>query len=391
MTSVCPKPGQTLVLFLLMSKKAKIAILGDFPIGNICDEYQARTSFYPTWLFMLYKAFIRSDEFDIHWIIVDTNCKKSTQLTVENQTFHVLPGSKLMVGLYTGYLYNRWQISRCVKRIKPDIFHAWGTERFYGLAAKDFKGKSILSVQGLLSVCCKRAKMSPFENKHRLYEKGVLRSVDFITTESPWARDRVLEIAPKANITLCEYAIEPAFFSLERQLSDEPSCLISCSNAPIKNIPLAISAFSEPALSHVKLYMAGASPERYPDLPPNIIPLGRLCRESLIEHLSKCWCVVHPSLADTGPTAVKEARAAGVPVILTTECGAKQYVKHGESGYIIASNNKQELIEAVLAVTKSKENAQKMGAIEVERCRAALSCDNMYASFRELYNNVLLS
>lgn len=372
-----------------MQTKPKIAILGDFPIGNICEAYQSRNSFYPSWLYMFHKAFLRCEDYDIHWIVVDKSCKRATQLTIENQTFHIIPGSGLTIGLYSAYIYNRWQVARCVKKIKPDLFHAWGTERFYGIAAKDFKGKSILSIQGLLTVCCKRAKMSTFENIHQRYEKSVLRSVDFITTESPWARERVLEIAPQANVTLCDYAIEPIFFNIQRILSDEPCCLISCSNAAIKNIPLAISAFSSPELSHIKLYLAGANREHFSNLPPNIIPLGRLSREELSNQLSKTWCLIHPSLADTGPTAVKEARVAGVPVILTTECGAKQYVKHGESGYIIATNNKQELIDAVLKITTSKQNAYAMGMTDIERCRKALSCDSMYSAFKNLYHSIL--
>ena len=374
-----------------MQKKPRIAILGDFPIGNVCEAYAVRNAFYPTWLLNLHKAFVACHDFDIHWIVVDKNCRKSAQVAVENQTFHILPGTGLTVGLYTAYIYNRWQISRCLKKIKPDIFHAWGTERFFGLAAKDFKGKSILSVQGLLTLCCKRAKMSPFEQKNRFYEKGVLRSVDYITTESPWARERVMELAPKANITLCDYAVEPAFFSLKRQLTEEPTCLISSSMAPIKNIPLAIEAFSAPALSHIKLYMAGVAKDRFPNLPPNVIPLGRISREDLIAHLSKTWCLIHPSLADTGPTSVKEARVAGVPVILTTECGAKQYVEHGKSGYIITPKDTQSLIDAVLSVTASQQTSLDMGAFEAERCRKALSGDSMYASFTELYHKVLQS
>ncbi len=377
--------------FEQMQKKPRIAILGDFPIGNVCEAYAARSSFYPTWLLALHKAFVTCDDFEIHWIVIDKNYSKPAQVTVENQTFHILPGTGLTVGLYTAYFYNRWQISRCLKKINPDIFHAWGTERFYGLAAKDFKGKSILSVQGLLTLCCQRAKMSSFEQKNRFYEKGVLRSVDFITTESPWARERVSELAPKANITLCDYAVEPAFFTLNRQLTDEPTCLISSSMAPIKNIPLAIAAFSDPALSHIKLYLAGVDKDCFPGLPANIIPLGKLSREDLAAHLSKTWCLIHPSLADTGPTAVKEARVAGVPVVLTTECGAKQYVEHGKSGYIISPNDKQALIDSVLSVTASAETSMAMGAFDVERCRKALSRDNMFATFAALYHNVLQS
>lgn len=369
----------------------RIAILGDFPIGNICETYKSRDSFYPSWLYMLHLAFTKSNDFDVHWLIVDKKVKRNESIVIKNQTFHLITGTSLTVGLYTAYLYNRWLVSRKLKQIKPDLFHAWGTERFYGLAAKDFKGQSLLSVQGLLKACMQRGPMSAFECKHSKYEPTVLNNVDYITVESPWAKERVLEIAPKAKITICDYAVEPIFYNIERRISDEPTCLISCSNAPIKNIQLAISAFSTPELRHIKLYMAGATSDRYHNLTPNIIALGALNRAELAKYLSQTWCLIHPSLADTGPTSVKEARVAGVPVVLTTECGAKQYVNHGKSGYIIPPHNKQALIDAVLSVTASQPTSLDMGAFDVERCRKALSCDSMYTAFAMLYHRVLQS
>ena len=235
----------------------------------------------------------------------------------------------------------------------------------------------------------RRGPVSNFERRHSMYEPEVLKKVNYISTESEWARDRVLEIAPNADITVCDYAVEPIFYSINRELTDEPSCLISCSNAKIKNIPLAINAFSCPELRHVKLYLAGADENRYPNLPSNIIPLGKLNREELAKAISKCWCLIHPSLADTGPTAVKEARVAGMPVILTSECGAKRYISHEKSGYIIQPNNIQELIKSVLSVTESKQKASDMGLYNINNCRLALSVNTMYMTFSNLYKKIL--
>ncbi len=372
-----------------MNRKKRIAILGDFPIGNVSERYARRESFYASWLYNLFLSFCHSDDYEIHWILVDKNIKKDDDFIVNNQWFHLRPGARLTVGLYTGYIYDRWQVRRCVKKIQPDIFHGWGTERFYGLAAKDFKGKSILSVQGLLNACSRRVRLSPFEQKHKLYELPVLRNVDYITTESPWARDRVLEDVPDADVTICEYAVEQRFFNIERRPEEHPSCLISCNNSPVKNVKIAVKAFSRNELRHVKLYMAGIEPGVFPDLPENIIPLGRVNRDRITELLSTTWCLVHPSLADTGPTAVKEARAAGVATVLTTECGAQRYVVDGKSGFIIPPHDEQALVDAVLRVTASRENAYSMGLFDLDSCRNSLCADKMFRSFSQLYSRIL--
>lgn len=372
-----------------MSRRIKVAILGDFPIGKVYSKYADRTSFYPTWLYNLFEAFSESDEFDIHWIVVDKIIQQKETLQIRNQTFHLAPGTGLTIGLYTAYWYNRRQVSKIVNEIKPDLFHGWGTERFYGLAAKDFKGISLLSVQGLLRAYCKRAPMSSFARKQSFYEKGVLKSVDYITTESPWAEDRVREDVPSANIFPFDYAVEDVFFHVERDLSVQPSCLMACSNSNVKNIPLAIAAFSRSELRHVKLYLAGVRKYAYKNLPENIIPLGVVNRSDLVKLYAQVWCFVHTSKADTGPTAVKEARVAGLPVIVTNECGAKRLVEQGRSGYVIPANDEDALMDAVKKVVCSKETSLEMGAYQQEQCRSILCVNTMLQNIVRIYKNIL--
>ena len=152
---------------------------------------------------------------------------------------------------------------------------------------------------------------------------------------------------------------------------------------------MAVSAFSKPELQHIKLYMAGIRKEDYPDLPSNIIPLGPVDRARMADLLSETWCLVHPSLADTGPTILKEARVAGVAAVVTSECGAKQYVQHGKSGFIIPSHDEQALIDAVLQVTKSREIAAQMGAYQHDFCREALCEETMIANLKKIYHRIL--
>lgn len=372
-----------------MSNKPRIAIIGDFPIGKIYNKFPDRTSGYPTWLYNLHLGFEHCDSFEIHWIIADKQIKEEETYYSRNQTFHLMPATRLTVGLYSAYIYNRFKIAKCLKRIKPDLVHAWGTERFYALAANDFKGKTLLSIQGLLIAYSQRAPISGFEHKQKLYEKGSVRKADYLTTESPWAADRVRELAPHATIFPWEYAAEKEFFSIKRELDPEPSCLLIGNNTPVKNINLAIRAFSSPALQHVRLYMAGIPTDAYTSLPSNIIPLGKLNRTELISYMSKAWCLVHTSLADTGPTVVKEARVAGLPVVLTSDCGSKQHVDEGKSGYIIQPNDTEALINAVLQITQSQATSIKMGAHQRKTCQKALSTDTMLTKIQEIYKQIL--
>lgn len=337
----------------------------------------------------MHEAFAHSTDFEIHRVVVDNAIGERVDFEDKGQFFHVLPGARKTIGLYTAYAWDRWQVSRCLKELQPDLVHGWGTETCYGLCTKDFKGKKLLSVQGLLKAYSERAALANFERRQAFYEPSVFRSMPLITTESPWARERVLELAPNARVELFEYAVEERFFSAIRRPENEPCCLMAGSNTPVKNVPLAIRAFSRPELRHVKLYLAGVNPSAYPNLPENIIPLGRVSRDDMVRYLCSAWALVHTSFADTGPTIVKEARTVGLPVIATHDCGAKQYVKQGQSGYIIDPFNEQQLVDGVLNLVKDLETSLACGEYDRERCRKALSRQNMIDSISAIYRHVL--
>jgi glycosyltransferase involved in cell wall biosynthesis len=79
----------------------------------------------------------------------------------------------------------------------------------------------------------------------------------------------------------------------------------------------------------------------------------------------------------------------GIPAVVTTECGAKQYIINGKSGFIIPPNDDNALANAVLVITKSKKTSREMGKIDQDCCRIAISKDTMRAGLLSLYEEVL--
>ncbi|MBQ8517903.1 MAG: glycosyltransferase [Akkermansia sp.] len=373
-----------------MKKKPVIAILANYPTWLLCDQIPSRIGHYGVWHVAMHEAFAGTEEFEFHRIVLDSEVKERIDFEDKGTFFHVLPRTNRKIGLFTAYASDRIRVHRLLKQIKPDLVHIWGTEFSYGLCGMDFKGKRLFSLQGILTAIGERTSISRFERIHSLlYEKCVLRAMPAITTESEWARDRVLELAPLAQIRLWDYAVEERFFDSSRGLESSPACLMGASNHPGKNHKLAIAAFSRPELRHVKLYLAGEKPANYEKLPSNIIALGRVSRDKMVELLSKVWCVIHPSLADTGPTIIKEARVVGVPCIATHDCGAKRYIVQGKSGFVINSRSEQQLVDAVLTITKDAATSLCMGEYDWQRCRLALTGSTMVENIRTIYKNML--
>ena len=371
-------------------ERPRIAILCNFPVWIAKPDFPIFKGHYATWLPSLYQAFEHnSEQFEIHWVTLSKDVKKTHRFISGKQYFHVIPRTKKTIGLYTFYISDRRKVAQEIKIIDPQLVHTWGTEDCYGLCGKDFKGLWLHSVQGLLTAYKQRGQLSRFERHHAFYEKAVIRACKNITTESPWAAERVREMSPSSTPMLWDYAAEDYFYNIERNISDTPTCLYCGSDTPIKNVDCLIKAFSNSRLSHVKLKLAGISEQQRKNLPENIIPLGRISRDEIAKQMSEAWCLVHPSKADTGPTVVKEARVVGLPCIATTECGSKQYVDHGHSGFIINPGDVDMLVKCVLHVTENKHKAMQMGSYGQQRCLDLLSSETMYNKLKDIYTQTL--
>lgn len=369
--------------------RPRIALLAAFQPSEADPNFPEPVGHYAVWLSALYHALAEQNQYEIHWVTLSKLVKKPRLIEDKGQFIHVLPRASRTLGQFTLYAHDRWIVARELKRVKPDLVHAWGTEDCYALCGCDFRGKKLLSIQGLLTACIARGYMPRFAHRQSIYERKAMKVYKDITAESSWARERVHEIVPNARVHLFEYAVNDIFFEQQRHSSEKPTALYGGSDVPLKNVRTLIAAFSDPRLSHVTLYLAGVNASAHPGLPSNIVCLGRLDRPGMAQQLSSAWCLVHASLADTGPTVVKEARVMGLPVALSTECGSKQHVEEGKSGFILSPRDTEGFIRAVLAMTQDRQTSLSMGAWGQEDCRRALSAETMYQSLCKLYQDLL--
>ena len=72
--------------------------------------------------------------------------------------------------------------------------------------------------------------------------------------------------------------------------------------------------------------------------------------------------LVCPSLIDGGPVTVMEAMRFGVPSILTDACGVKDFIRDGETGWIVGAGNAVQLRDRLMACYADRNSSQKTGA-----------------------------
>lgn len=373
-----------------MNRKPRIVILGDIPVWLINEEIPRPQGHYAVWLTALSEALSKYDvPYDIHWITFCKGVAKSREFESAGQQFHILPGGSLALAQRTHYAWDRWRVKRLLAVLKPDIVHAWGTESRYAVCAAGAACKKLLSMQGILTAYNERCPLGPHLRRQARAEKSLLPLFDVVTSESLWGCERCRLIAPAARILRWEYAAETRFFEHNRHPQATPMCLMAGTDTPIKNVQTVLQAFSSPELAHVQLCLAGVSPETHPDLPPNIHALGRVSRERIVELLQQTWALVHPSLADTSPNIVKEARVMGVPVVTSHDCGGAQYVEEGKSGFVIPAKDANALIQSVLTMTADRETSLRMGEWGRTECRSLLSRETMVKRLTDIYAAML--
>ena len=393
----------------------RIALLADFPIHTLPGFEDRVSGHHATWLPPLaLELEPHTGSFDLHWITCTKEVTSTLTLHAWNQTFHLLPRKKLSLEILTAFRRERRLIARLIRDLNPDLVHGWGTEQGYGYAANDYPGSSLISLQGLLQTCCKVASMPWLTRLQALHEARVLRRARHLTVESPWGKSQLQPLAPHSTIDLLEYGVDPTCFDLAPLISPLSALPSSNSSSPISNnlitnnssqSPLALfvgslsllkgvdtllTAFSDARLSHIELVVLGAENPKLTSrsLTPNIHLLGHRPPAEVREWMTKAWCLVHPTRADTSPNCVKEARVIGLPVVTTPNGGQTQYVDHGISGFIHPAGDFEGLIEGVLAVTESQQTSLKMGSNGQAESRAALTPAATATRLLEIYQTV---
>ena len=158
-----------------------------------------------------------------------------------------------------------------------------------------------------------------------------------------------------------------------------------------KGIDLLLSAFSRLDVVGKQLTIAGAlaRSDALPDpLPPGVSYLGKLDRVALAEAYARSDMLVLPSRADGFGLVVGEAMSAGLPVIVSTAVGAKDFVTPGETGWIFESGNADSLMQAMSEACARRGGWAAMG----ERARQAvadLTWRRYGERIRDLYRGLL--
>lgn len=317
----------------------KIAILADFPLHVLpSSPFPSPSGHYATWLPQLAEAFAGEKDFEFHWLTLDPSLSEELSIQAWSQTFHALPSWKRGRAA-TLFLGDRRRIRKKLRWLQPDLVHGWGSENIWGWAAASSGFPNIFSLQGLLSEYLKLGGVSLRDRLMAKIEIYVLNKAQVVTTESPWAKEKIEKTTGRKDVLLVEYGVPQKFFEAEWGPSTgQPYALMVGTADYRKGIDFAVRLFGRPNLRDFPLKVAGGvtpfAEKWKKESTPNIEWLGRCSQEQIIQLLAGARCLILPTRADVCANVVKEARVIGLPVVVSPHGGHTQYIQHGQNGYV---------------------------------------------------------
>lgn len=191
--------------------------LPDLPehLGKLPRQHPA------TWQRVLLQELESNPGLRLHVVVLRRHFARSETFERHGVVFHLV---KTVGGLRASTLFwvDTWLIGRILKRVQPDVVHAWGTESGAALVAARLGYPAVLTMQGLLNWI---AEVVPLDRYHRftaLLEGRSLRRATLVTAESSFAVRYLKQRYPHLDLHQVEHAPLPLFQRVTRRPQTEP-------------------------------------------------------------------------------------------------------------------------------------------------------------------------
>lgn len=111
-------------------------------------------------------------------------------------------------------------------------------------------------------------------------------------------------------------------------------------------------------------------------------------RDDIAEIMRAMDVFVLPSKAEGISNTILEAMATGLPVIATRVGGNAELVVDGETGYLVAAENDEDMAQAIAKLVVDEDQRQRFGAAAQRRVHQHFSIDNMVARYQQVYDGL---
>ena len=166
---------------------------------------------------------------------------------------------------------------------------------------------------------------------------------------------------------------------------------------PIKNLPMLLDAVAEAAreLPALRAVLVGEGPQR-PQLETRLRKAGLRPRVVMTGHRDDARALVPcfdlfalASFSEGSSVALLEAMSAGVPAAVTAVGGNPELVAHGESGWVVPSDDRAAMTRAILEAAADGAGRARRGEAARRRFESRFTVSSMLDAYGAIYRDLL--
>ena len=200
-----------------------VAWISDFPVEWLPDVPPPLKGLpkghSASWLRVLLDEFERDPRIKLHVFAFRKQLDRHVSFERNGVVFHVIK-SRGGIRAPTLFWSDTFALRSRLKQIRPDVVHAWGSERGAALVAHRLRYPYVMTVQGLLNWYAEIVTLNSHERFGVWLERMSLPRAPLVTTESTFAIQYLKTHFPSVPTWQAEHAPNWVFHKLERK----PQC-----------------------------------------------------------------------------------------------------------------------------------------------------------------------
>jgi glycosyltransferase involved in cell wall biosynthesis len=310
-----------------------------------------------TWQIALLAELQKNPAVRIHVICLRRRVERSFYFERNGTVFHVLKVPAWLRPL-SGFWIDTILIKRICSRIKPDVIHAWGSEKGATLIASRLGYPYVATIQGLLTWYQEIVPPTIYERFAEKLERFSLPRAPILTGESTFTVEYLRHQYPYLDVRHVEHVPDWLFHQVRRRPQIDPIHFVSiCTLDYRKGLDLLFVALDRltSQLPFKLTLISNSTPDQLETLRATVSDAcwqrirfkHNLTSQDVAGELETATMMLMPTRADTGPMAVKEAALAGVPVVASNVGGIPDYILPGKNGLLFPVDDVSEFVRAI--------------------------------------------